>query len=109
MATAVRNLANPLMRDIGPATPRIPEPFIDLDLPAGTVIASADGHWELDGDVFIEAFPAHLKDEAPRMWFDQFLRVGYKGKAEAYPTTPEVVRGVQLNVGPAVIPVLPGA
>lgn len=100
MASATRTLANPLMREIGPATPRTPEPLIELDLPRDAVIVSADGHWELDGDIFIDAFPAHLKEEAPRVWFDQFLRVGYKGKAEAYPTTPEVVRGVQLNVGP---------
>ena len=100
MATALRTVANPLMLDIGPATPRIPDPLMPLDLPAGTVIASADGHWELDGDIFIDAFPEHLKEEAPRVWYDQFLRVGYKGKAEAYTATPEVIRGVNLNVGP---------
>ncbi len=100
MTMQFRSLANPLMREIGPATPRQIEPFIELDLPKDTVIVSADGHWELDGDIFIDAFPAHLKDEAPRVWFDQFIRVGYKGTMETYPTTQEVVRGVQLNVGP---------
>jgi predicted TIM-barrel fold metal-dependent hydrolase len=100
MTVQFKSLANPLMREVGPATPRQVEPFIALDLPPGTVIVSADGHWELDGDIFIDAFPAHLKAEAPRVWFDQFIRVGYRGTLETYPTTPEVVRGVQLNVGP---------
>ena len=100
MTMQFKSLANPLMREIGPATPRQVEPFIDLDLPGDAVIVSADGHWELDGDIFIDSFPAHLKDEAPRVWFDQFIRVGYRGTMETYPTTQEVVRGVQLNVGP---------
>jgi len=100
MNAPFKSLANPLMREVGPATPRVPEPFIDLDLPQDTVIVSADGHWELDGDVFIDVFPAHLKEEAPRVWFDRYLRVGYPGKMETYPTTEAVVRGVQLNIGP---------
>ena len=45
MASDLASLANPLMFEIGPATPRIPEPMIDLDLPEGTIITSADGHW----------------------------------------------------------------
>jgi hypothetical protein len=100
MNAPFKSLANPLMRNVGPATPRVPEPFIELDLPADTVIVSSDGHWELDGDIFLDAFPAHLKEEAPRVWFDQFIRVGYQGKMETYPTTDAVVRGVQLNIGP---------
>lgn len=100
MSVAYKSLANPLMREIGPATPRRIEPFIDLDLPEDTVIVSADGHWELDGDIFVDAFPAHLKDEAPRVWFDEFIRVGYKGKQETYTATPDVIRGVKLNIGP---------
>ena len=56
MNAPFKTLANPLMREVGPATPRVPEPFIDLDLPEDTLIVSADGHWELDGDVFIDAF-----------------------------------------------------
>lgn len=100
MSTTIKTLANPLMLDVGPATPRVPEPFIELDLPDSTVIVSSDGHWELDGDVFIGAFPAHLKNEAPRVWFDRYTRVGYKGKMETYPTTDAVLRGIQLNIGP---------
>jgi predicted TIM-barrel fold metal-dependent hydrolase len=36
--------------------------------PAGTVIVSADSHW-LEGDLWIDRFPAHLRDKAPRMRF----------------------------------------
>jgi predicted TIM-barrel fold metal-dependent hydrolase len=100
MASDAATLANPLMFEIGPATPRIPEPMIDLDLPEGTIIASADGHWEVAEDIFVENFPEHLKDQAPRVWFDRFVRIGYKGQMEAYPISEQVVRGVQLNVGP---------
>lgn len=100
MTAPFKSLANPLMQGVGPATPREVEPFIDLDLPQDSVIVSADGHWELDGDIFIDAFPEHLKDEAPRVWYDQFTRVGYKGTRETYTATPDVVRGVKLNIGP---------
>ena len=100
MASDLASLANPLMFEIGPATPRVPEPMIELDLPEGTIIASADGHWEVAEDIFVENFPDHLKDQAPRVWFDRFVRIGYKGQMEAYPISEEVVRGVQLNVGP---------
>jgi predicted TIM-barrel fold metal-dependent hydrolase len=36
--------------------------------PEGTVIVSADSHM-LEGDCWIDRFPAHLKDQAPRMLF----------------------------------------
>lgn len=36
--------------------------------PAGTVVVSADSHW-LEGDLWVDRFPAHLKDRAPRMVF----------------------------------------
>ncbi|RYD97956.1 MAG: hypothetical protein EOP61_16060 [Sphingomonadales bacterium] len=94
-------LANPLMREIGPATPRIPEPFIDLDLPEGTIITSADGHWEIDEkDIFYEGFPAHLREQAPRVWFDRFVRIGYRGSTEAYPITAQVEKAIDGNIGP---------
>lgn len=38
------------------------------DWPAGTRIVSADSHM-LEGDLWIDRFPAHLKDQAPRMVF----------------------------------------
>jgi predicted TIM-barrel fold metal-dependent hydrolase len=38
------------------------------DWPAGTRIISADSHW-LEGDLWVDRFPAHLRDKAPRMQF----------------------------------------
>jgi len=37
--------------------------------PDDTVIISADGHW-LEGDLWYDRFPDHLKDKAPRMVFE---------------------------------------
>jgi len=37
--------------------------------PAGTAIISADSHW-LEGDIWVERFPEHLKDRAPRVYFE---------------------------------------
>jgi predicted TIM-barrel fold metal-dependent hydrolase len=97
--TMEATLANPIMRDIGPTTLRVPDPLFALDLPEGTVIASADGHWEIDHDIFVEGFPAHLKQEAPRVWFDRFMHIGYKGEMEAYPTSERVLKAIDANIG----------
>jgi predicted TIM-barrel fold metal-dependent hydrolase len=53
-------------------------------LPAGLTIVSADNHIEITEDIFYERFPARLRDAAPRVWFDQYWRVGFKGEMEAY-------------------------
>lgn len=37
-------------------------------LPVGAVIVSADSHW-MEGDIWVERFPQHLKDRAPRVFF----------------------------------------
>jgi predicted TIM-barrel fold metal-dependent hydrolase len=36
--------------------------------PPGTVVVSADSHW-LEGDLWVDRFPAHLRDRAPRMTY----------------------------------------
>jgi predicted TIM-barrel fold metal-dependent hydrolase len=36
--------------------------------PAGTTIISSDSHW-LEGDIWVDRFPPHLRDRAPRMVF----------------------------------------
>jgi predicted TIM-barrel fold metal-dependent hydrolase len=52
---------------IGPATGRHAAPT-KRTWPAGTVLVSADGHF-LEGDLWIERFPPHLRAKAPRMRF----------------------------------------
>ena len=37
--------------------------------PLGTRIISADSHW-LEGDIWVDRFPEHLKDRAPRVFFE---------------------------------------
>lgn len=55
-------------------------------LPQGTVLVSADNHIEITEDIFYRAFPERLRAAAPRVWFDKYWRVGFKGDFEAYPT-----------------------
>src|ERR1700712_1195527 len=39
-------------------------------LPAGTEVFSADNHISVAGDIFFECFPEDLKDQAPRIWYE---------------------------------------
>lgn len=57
----------PKMQGIGDARYRIAESEA-RELPAGTVVISADSHW-LEGDIWVDRFPEHLKDRAPRVFF----------------------------------------
>lgn len=78
----VASLANPLMRKIGPSLDRTAQPA-NRNIPAGTVVVSADTHWEVNEDIFLAGFPAHLKDKAPRIWFDKYWRMGFPDAAQA--------------------------
>src|SRR5882724_5569352 len=81
-------LENPLVKDRGSANLRRPQPRGAQSLPAGTRVVSADGHWEVCEDIFVERFPAAMKDRAPRVWFDGYwhhgeLQVGKPADLEA--------------------------
>lgn len=39
-------------------------------LPAGTEVFSADNHISVADDIFYESFPDELKDQAPRIWYE---------------------------------------
>jgi predicted TIM-barrel fold metal-dependent hydrolase len=55
------------------------------DWPPGTIIVSADGHW-LEGDLWIDRFPEHLKDQAPRMLFENGgWQIVVNGKRPPFP------------------------
>jgi len=58
--TEMNGIGDPLLR----RPQMVGEPW-----PSGTIIVSADGHW-LEGDLWIDRFPDHLKDKAPRMRFE---------------------------------------
>lgn len=66
--TAINVLEIDKMTGIGDARYRVAEAE-GAPVPAGTVVVSADSHW-LEGDIWIDRFPEHLKDRAPRMFFE---------------------------------------
>ena len=54
-------------------------------LPQGLTLVSADNHIEITEDIFYQALPADRRDAAPRVWFDKYWHVGFKGDFEALP------------------------
>lgn len=74
----------PKIQGIGDARYRVPEAE-GRQLPAGTVVVSADSHW-LEGDIWVDRFPAHLKDRAPRMRFEND---GWEMEIDGKPFGPE--------------------
>jgi predicted TIM-barrel fold metal-dependent hydrolase len=67
------------MHGIGDARDRVPQAD-GFRVPAGTVVVSADSHWLEAPDTWVERFPAHLKDRAPRMFFDGGWQMEIDGK-----------------------------
>jgi predicted TIM-barrel fold metal-dependent hydrolase len=57
----------PEMIDIPAATARTPQKAGSL--PPGVRVISADSHW-LEGDIWVDHYPASLKHRAPRMYFE---------------------------------------
>lgn len=76
-------LVDPILRDVGNIVDRDPLRAPRVELPVGLRVASADNHLEIADDVFFERFPAHLKEKAPRVWFDRYWHIGYRGEVEA--------------------------
>jgi len=78
-----RTLAHPLMEGVAGINDRA-IPTTKVQVPAGTEIVSSDNHWMVTEDIFYENFPAHLKENAPRIWFDEYWRVGKAGVKEVW-------------------------
>src|ERR1044071_6833387 len=68
MAQATSVLEIPEMKSIGDARFRTAQAE-GWRPPVGTTIVSADSHW-LEGDLWVERFPEHLKDRAPRVFWE---------------------------------------
>lgn len=65
---------------------------VDVGLPAGTEVFSADNHVTVASDIFYERFPENLKEEAPRIWYDDgAYHIGVKGKSFLWDTFSAVV------------------
>jgi predicted TIM-barrel fold metal-dependent hydrolase len=80
MSLEYANLQDPAMQGAGVPAGREPQKPTGLRLPQGTVVVSADTHWEMDEDVFVNEFPEHLKAFAPRVWMDKFWHIAVDGK-----------------------------
>ncbi|MGO9854350.1 MAG: amidohydrolase family protein [Acidimicrobiales bacterium] len=67
---------------LGAPKDRHPGPVVDLGLPVGTEVFSADDHISLAEDIFYERFPDSMKDRAPRvMNVDGGWVIGMDGKS----------------------------
>lgn len=71
--------------DAGFIVDRAAQPLAGITLPQGLQLVSADNHIEITEDIFYAAFPSALRDAAPRVWFDKYWHVGFKGDFEALP------------------------
>jgi predicted TIM-barrel fold metal-dependent hydrolase len=89
-----RAASNPLFPDDGfiPPMQRTGQTNVEVALPEGTVVFSADNHISVGQDIWFERFPARMKDRAPRVWFaDGIYHLGFDGKS-FYP--PEMIPGL---------------
>ncbi|MGE0776599.1 MAG: amidohydrolase family protein [Sphingomonadaceae bacterium] len=78
-----------MKRDIGFVIDRLPEEQGAVQLPAGTVVVSADNHLTVAEDLFYDRFPEDMKDRAPRVWFEEGAwQIGMDGKT----FFPEIMR-----------------
>lgn len=67
---------------LGAPKDRVPGAPVDLGLPVGFEVFSADDHISLGEDIWYEQFPEHLKDRAPRvMHVDGGWVIGAEGKS----------------------------
>jgi len=85
MTGTTRTLTYP-PEGLGAPKDRHPSPLVDLGLPAGTEVFSADDHISLAEDIFYERFPENMKDGAPRvMNVDGGWVLGVGGKSILVP------------------------
>lgn len=74
---ALHTLENPLYKNQPVPTERTIQGPGKFKLPAGTRVISADNHWDVVEDIFVQRLPEHLKARAPRVWLDKVARVGF--------------------------------
>ena len=85
---------------LGAPKDRHPGPVVDVGLPAGTEVFSADDHISLAEDIFYERFPDSMKDRAPRvMNVDGGWVLGMDGKSILVPEFIEVLTQYDPRLG----------
>jgi predicted TIM-barrel fold metal-dependent hydrolase len=91
MTGTARTLTYP-PEGLGAPKDRHPSPSVDLGLPAGTQVFSADDHISLAEDIFYERLPENMRDGAPRvMNVDGGWVLGVGGKSILVPEFIEVL------------------
>jgi predicted TIM-barrel fold metal-dependent hydrolase len=90
--------ASPAAAGAGFIVDRKPQPLDGVALPKGLAIVSADNHVEVTEDIFYQSFPERLRDAAPRVWFDKYWHVGFKGDVEAFPVGFDIERALSKTV-----------
>jgi len=73
----ITSLRNPLHKDLPIPYERQIVGGDQVQIPSDFRIVSADNHWDVVGDIFVERLPDHLKARAPRVWVDKFSRIGF--------------------------------
>ena len=86
-------LANPLWNAVAGINDR-PLPSPERNLPADLVAVSADNHWMVTQDIFFENFPARLRESAPRIWHDDYWRIGKRDGTQVWSADPAVRNAV---------------
>jgi predicted TIM-barrel fold metal-dependent hydrolase len=89
---------NPVAAEAGFIVDRKPQALDRAGLPESLTIVSADNHIEITEDIFYERFPERLREAAPRVWFDKYWRVGFKGDVEAFPVGFDIERALSKTV-----------
>jgi predicted TIM-barrel fold metal-dependent hydrolase len=86
---SVATLIDPIVQSAPLIGERDPGKAAPVVLPAGLRVVSADSHLEIADDIFYENFPDHLRNKAPRVWFDRYWHIGYKDQVEALKLGPK--------------------
>jgi predicted TIM-barrel fold metal-dependent hydrolase len=90
--------ANPLAAGAGFIVDRKAQPIDSFALPTGLAVVSADNHIEITEDIFYRGFPERMREAAPRVWFDKYWHVGFKGDVEAFPVGFDIDRALSKTV-----------
>ena len=98
MARERAGFESPVVADAGFIVDRQAQPFAGHGLPEGLAVVSADNHVEITRDIFHEGFPERLREKAPRVWFDAYWHVGFKGDIEAFPVGFDIDRALSKTV-----------
>ena len=69
-------MRNPHIEGIGLSADRVADAASISAPTRDCLVVSADSHFEVSEDIYRDRLPAHLRDKAPRVWFDGFWRLG---------------------------------